>query len=317
MSNITFLLPVKDGAEYLYNSIKNISDMASLNDEILIVNDYSIDDTVKIISQFSQKDPRVRLINNREPGLVGSLNLGLKESSNTWIARCDVDDRYSIDRIKIQSKEITQNSVAIFSDYTFFSENIENLGRIPSAISKQAVSISLALSQRTAHSSVLLNKVAVEEAGGYISEDFPAEDLSLWLRLSRLGNLSSVENNLLFYRLNSNSISFQKRREILIKKKELLTKIGINPEDYFFIWDNITEILKEYEGMELGNQRKILLIKEMFTIKLNPLNFGLNSIKVDLKKMRFISELFKTQTLKDAYELNSYKKKRNQVRGIK
>ena len=317
MSNITFLLPVKDGAEYLYNSIKNISDMASLNDEILIVNDYSIDDTVKIISQFSQKDPRVRLINNREPGLVGSLNLGLKESSNTWIARCDVDDRYSIDRIKIQSKEITQNSVAIFSDYTFFSENIENLGRIPSAISKQAVSISLALSQRTAHSSVLLNKVAVEEAGGYISEDFPAEDLSLWLRLSRLGNLSSVENNLLFYRLNSNSISFQKRREILIKKKELLTTIGINPEDYFFIWDNITEILKEYEGMELGNQRKILLIKEMFTIKLNPLNFGLNSIKVDLKKMRFISELFKTQTLKDAYELNSYKKKRNQVRGIK
>jgi hypothetical protein len=175
----------------------------------------------------------------------------------------------------------------------------------------------LALGHRTAHSSVLLNKVAVEEAGGYISEDFPAEDLSLWLRLSRLGNLSSVENNLLFYRLNSNSISFQKRREILIKKKELLTKIGINPEDYFFIWDNITEILKEYEGMELGNQRKILLIKEMFTIKLNPLNFGLNSIKVDLKKMRFISELFKTQTLKDVYELNSYKKKRSQVRGIK
>jgi glycosyltransferase involved in cell wall biosynthesis len=314
--NITFLVPVRDGAAYLFNSIKNISATASSNDEILIVNDYSTDDTAKIIKQFSQNDPRVQLIHNKEPGLVGALNLGVKESKNTWIARCDVDDKYSLDRIAIQSKEIRTNSAAIFSDYTFFSNSIENLGRIPSAILKEAVSISLALSQRTAHPSVLMNKNAVKEAGGYISKDFPAEDLSLWLRLSRIGDLTSVENNLLFYRLNSNSISFQKRKEIIAKKNELLRKVGINPKDYLFVLDNISEILHKYEGMELGNQRKLLLIKDVLTIKLNLANFGLSSVKTNSHRLKIVSSLLKIQTVKDVYELNTFKRKRNRVRGL-
>lgn len=317
MSNISLLLPVKNGAKYLPSSIANIRGMVGPDDEILVVNDYSTDSTVRMIQEFSQSDSRIKLINNREPGLVGALNLGLKESSNTWVARCDVDDRYHSNRIKIQSGKITKDSAAIFSDYSFFSDSVENLGRIPSAIFNQAVSVSLALSQRTAHPSVLLNKIAVEEAGGYIPEDFPAEDLSLWLRLSRIGKLTSVEDNLLLYRLDINSISFQKRREIMVKKKNLFLKIGINSEDYSFVLENISEILKGYEGMELGNQRKMLLIREILTILRSPANFGLKSVKVNPKKMRIISELFSTQSLKDVYELNAFKKKRAKIRETK
>jgi glycosyltransferase involved in cell wall biosynthesis len=316
MQHITFLMPVKNGSRFLYDSLANLLEISRPNDEILIVNDYSTDNTTQIIENFSRMHPRVNLINNKEPGLVGALNLGIKESKNDWIARCDVDDKYTLNRAEVQQKEISKNPVAIFSDYTFFSESIKNLGRMPSALTKQAVSVSLAMSQRSAHSSVLFNRLAVQDAGGYIAEDFPAEDLSLWLRLSRVGDLVSTAENLMFYRLDSNSISFQKRKEILSKKRELMKSIGINLEDYLFTCNNLLEILKGYDGEELGNQRKLLLIREILTIKQNPSSFSINSKRLDILNKRFIIEISKFQSFSDIYHLNSCKKKRNKIRGL-
>ncbi len=309
-------MPVKNGSRFLNDSITNLLQIASPHDEILIVNDYSNDDSVQIIKNFSRIDSRFNLIHNKESGLVGALNLGLKESKNEWIARCDVDDKYTPNRISAQLKEISRDSVAVFSDYTFFSDSIANLGRLPSALTKQAVSVSLAMSQRTAHSSVLFNKFAVEDAGGYNAQDFPAEDLSLWLRLSRVGDLVSTSDNLMFYRLDSNSISFQKRKEIISKKRDLMKNIGINIEDYLFTCHNLIDILKSYDGKELGNQRKLLLIREILAVKQNPSGFSINSKKLDFLNKRYILEISKFQSINDIYQLNSFKKKRNKIRGL-
>jgi hypothetical protein len=215
-----------------------------------------------------------------------------------------------------ERKQISNNTVAIFSDYTFFSDKHKNLGRIPSALTKEAVSISLSLSQRTAHPSVVYNKLAVENVGGYSIEDFPAEDLSLWLRLSRVGSLVSVEKNLLNYRLDANSVSFQRRKEILIKKHEILEKIGVNYADYSFACNNLLEILKSYDGTELANQRKLLLVREIFTLKNNPNRFGIGSKKIESLNNKAIFEILNFQTARDLYKLNSDRKKRNKIREL-
>jgi glycosyltransferase involved in cell wall biosynthesis len=72
--------------------------------ELIIVDDFSEDDTMLIISYFQNLDSRIQVIKNAKPGLVNALNLGIKESSNEWIARCDVDDTYDANRINIQKK---------------------------------------------------------------------------------------------------------------------------------------------------------------------------------------------------------------------
>ena len=127
-------MPVKNGAKFLSESIPNLLEMAEPDDEILVVDDNSSDNSPQLIKEYCRMDSRLNLVKNKETGLVGALNLGLKESQNEWVARCDVDDKYSINRLKAQREKISKNSVAIFSDYTFFSESIENLGRIPSAL---------------------------------------------------------------------------------------------------------------------------------------------------------------------------------------
>lgn len=260
---LTILLPVKNGEQYIQNSLDCIVANVKIDDEILIVNDGSIDNTEHILKSWARKDPRIKIINNHGRGLVNALNLGLKESSNNWIARFDVDDLYPNYRLQNQRPMIEKDVAAIFCDYSLWSSKIRNVGVIPSAVLSQAVSLSLINSQRTPHPGVLFNKEAVLSVGGYRKEDFPAEDLSLWMRLSKIGKLISVPETLLNYRISKTSVTGLRRREALMKKQDLLKNIQLNFEDIDWCLNHSNELLKYYSSMSCGPERQILFIKEL------------------------------------------------------
>jgi hypothetical protein len=102
----------------------------------------------------------------------------------------------------------------------------------------------------------------------------------------------------------------------LIKKHEILEKIGVNYADYSFACDNLFEILESYDGTELANQRKLLLLREIFTLKNNPNRFGISSKKIKPLNYKAIFEILNFQTARDLYKLNSDRKKRNKIRGL-
>ena len=269
--NITALLPVKNGSRYIQNSLSQIQLSCSPSDEILVIDDFSEDNTKSIVRKIMKTDSRIRLVHNQTPGFVNALNLGLKESLNIWVARFDVDDNYEINRIEEQRKSIDSSVTGIFTDYDFFNEQLKYLGMMPSAIDSNSVSLSLVSSTRTAHPSVLFNKEAVMSVGSYREEDFPAEDLSLWLRMSRTGQLISIPKTLLHYRLSRNSISGTKRLEATKKKNEHLQTIGINPENSDFCLKNLETILENYKKFSHFNERELLFIHDLLLYsKLNP-----------------------------------------------
>jgi glycosyltransferase involved in cell wall biosynthesis len=290
MTDVTLLLPVKNGSKYLLSSLYNLTRIAEDQDEILIVNDFSTDDSLDLIQKYQRQDQRIRVINNVNAGLVNALNIGIKESSNNWIARCDVDDSYDSKRIVIQKNAINPEIAGIFTDYEFFAEGEKSLGIMPSAINSESVSVSLSKSQRTAHPSIMYSKEAVLSAGGYRKEDFPAEDLSLWLRMSKEGKLISIPKVLLNYRLTPNSVSMQKRGLIQEKTRNLLTSIGINSKDFSFTSSNLESILENYNNTESNTRRKLLLLRELVDIQRNPSRFGIGkNQKVDFfKYMKFL-----------------------------
>ena len=111
----------------------------------------------------------------------------------------------------------------------------------------------------------------------YRNEDFPAEDLSLWLRLGKEGKLVSVPKILLKYRLVESSVSVKKRKLIQDKTRILLGKIGINTKDYLFVKNNIEDILERYDQFEFAERRKLLLLTELFSISFNPKKYGISA----------------------------------------
>ena len=207
--------------------------MLKVDDELIIINDGSYDQSQQIVEKFSDLDARVQLINTAGVGLVNALNLGISASRSHWIARFDADDIYAKNRLLEQRKLISNDVSVIFSDYRFISQRGLPLGRVPSAIFPNAARLSILSSQRTAHPVALINRRFLIEAGGYRSEDYPAEDLSLWLRLSSFGKIVSSPKVLLLYRLTSGSVSMQNRKVQKDKTKELVAD--------FEFWKNCQE----------------------------------------------------------------------------
>ena len=262
-SAVSALIPIKDGVKYINNLKEQLGKTLLPHDEIVLVNDGSADRTWEELQKWSREDPRILLLNNDNFGLANALNLGLGKASNNLIARFDIDDKYRGDRIAKQVSAMDIDTVAVFSDYSFKSINGKDFGNVPTAVFPQATSVSLISSQRTPHPVALLNRDAVFSVGGYRQEDFPAEDLSLWLRLSRAGSLKSTPEKLLEYTINPNGVSSTKRKTQLAKKMELMNVIGINPPDLLHVTENFLKICEDYESIDLAVVRKVLLLREL------------------------------------------------------
>jgi len=296
--NLSIVLPVKDGEKYVKESLNNLVKIIQSTDEILVVDDFSTDSTKDIVLKEVSNDSRIRYLKNINPGLVSALNIGITESLNEWIARADVDDKYECNRFREQRKRIEANTVGVFTDYDFFSESYNYLGTIPSAIDADAVSVSLISSQRTAHPSIIFNKEAVINAGGYREIDFPAEDLSLWLRMSRIGDLVSVPKTLLHYRLSTDSITGKRRVESKEMTRKLLTEIGINQRNILGLVENFETVQQLYTQHNYTRERELLMLRDLYYLSKNMHNN---------KLMKKINQLLITSTPKLALNISSFR----------
>ena len=260
--SITALLPVKNGERYLSRLIPRITKMLNDCDDLIIVNDGSSDNSVDIINDFISADSRIKLINTEGIGLVNALNLGISLSSKTWVARFDVDDEYPENRLFEQRKLINESVAVIFSDYQIVTANKIKLGRVYSAVLPNASMLSLISSQRTAHPVALIRRSYLIESGSYQTQDFPAEDLALWLRLSHFGEVISSSCLLLFYQLSRGSISAKNRQLQSLKRTRIL-------QDYkeWSIWrdrnvETFSEQILNYKSLPFGYHRIFLHLRD-------------------------------------------------------
>jgi len=269
--NLSVVMPVRNGELFIDNALGQIQKNISPSDEVIVIDDGSEDSTPIHLDQWLKVFPNLRVIRRPKIGLVEALNLGIIESTNTWIARFDVDDIYDANRLNLQRKLIYPGTVAIFCDYRFFMNSSKNLGTIPTAILPDACTLSLISSQRSPHPGVVFNKDAAVEVGMYRGPDFPAEDISLWLRLNKVGKIHSVPEVLLQYRLSSNSVSHLNKLTISKKRLLITSEIGIGTDPYESCLSNWRYISSIYDKYPLANERKILLLRD---IKLYTRHFG-------------------------------------------
>ena len=99
---------IKDVFDYFYNNLKEV------DYEVLFVNDFSDDDTLKITTDLIKNYKNFRILNNTRKGLGGAINLGIKESSGVNIAIMMADQSDDInDLIKYNNLMNSNNYDAI------------------------------------------------------------------------------------------------------------------------------------------------------------------------------------------------------------
>jgi glycosyltransferase involved in cell wall biosynthesis len=258
---LTVVLPVKNGASVVGDALLDLVSTLGPNDELLIVDDGSEDSTPQILAEWAARDPRIRVVTTAGMGLVYALNLGIWEATHGWIARADADDRYPPNRLELQRDALGPHVALVSGDYRLIpSEGAPTF--LPCALGRPFVALSLINPQRIPHPGVVISRDAVIATGGYQKEDYPAEDLGLWLRLSAEGDFVGVPDVVVDWTMSSGSVSHSRQAEQRSATRKLLA--AWRPALLDQVDDEaVSRELARYATSSHAGERVLLLLRDI------------------------------------------------------
>ena len=93
LPKISLYLPIYNKQEYIIESIRSIQKQTLKELEIIAVNDYSTDNSLKILKKLAKEDLRIKIINNdNNRGLLYTRAMGIMNSSGEYLMNIDPDD---------------------------------------------------------------------------------------------------------------------------------------------------------------------------------------------------------------------------------
>jgi glycosyltransferase involved in cell wall biosynthesis len=135
---VSVFLPIFNKESYIIRSINSIKKQTLSDIEIIAVNDFSTDGTLKILKKLIKKDKRIKIVNNdRNHGLLYSRAMGILNSSGEYVMNLDPDDILSDkNNLKIlysQSKMLNLDTITFLQkkinvkSILFLNEQIKRL----------------------------------------------------------------------------------------------------------------------------------------------------------------------------------------------
>lgn len=222
---ISIILPVYNGERFLAQAIESCLQQSFINFELIIVNDCSTDNSLKIAEKFATKDRRVRIIKNSENlKLPASLNIGHLQSEGKYVTWISDDNILNSKMLEVLLENITKtDSDLIFSDCDIINE----CGIYKRTIELGPVS---GLPFGNSIGACFLYKSKVfENLGGYDEDLHTLEDYDFWLRASIKFKLHHLENSLCLYRIHKNNLTSSifedpERKRIFWEKHKIVYK---------------------------------------------------------------------------------------------
>jgi glycosyltransferase involved in cell wall biosynthesis len=226
---VSVLMSVYNGALYLRDSMDSIIKQTFKDFEFIIIDDCSTDDTWKILSEYANKDHRIKLFKNDENiGLTKSLNKGLSQAKGKYIARQDADDISLGNRFDRQIDMLDENPEVVLVSCDIEWINAEGF---PLDIMKRSCPdyfinwYLLFYNHLSGHSQVMFRRQQVLELGGYSEAYRYSQDYELWCRLSKVGKFIILPEVLLQQRSHNRSVSAEKKAE---QEAYVLTQVKHN-----------------------------------------------------------------------------------------
>lgn len=97
---VTVIVPVYNAQEYLPKCLDSILSQTYANLEIILVDDGSKDESLKILREYEKRDTRVKVYTKENGGVSSTRNLGIKAANGEYIAFIDADDYVEPEYVK-------------------------------------------------------------------------------------------------------------------------------------------------------------------------------------------------------------------------
>ena len=126
----SIIVPIFNVEQYVEECIESlINQKTQYSYEIILVNDGSTDDSLKIIKQYEDKK-NVKIINQKNKGLGAARNVGCCNSNGQYIIFIDSDDVATANCVEDLVSAIKNNNYdVVIADHSYYGKKIKNRQR--------------------------------------------------------------------------------------------------------------------------------------------------------------------------------------------
>jgi len=200
---VSVVIPTYNYGQFIAGAIEGALEQTRPPDEIVVVDDGSIDNTEIIVSEFGTE---VRYIKQDNAGVCAARNKGVAESCGELIAFLDADDIWEPTKIEKQLAKFVQDpeiGLVHCGMREFDSATGETVGMIIDG-QEGWIADELVLWERPAivvsGSATMVSRKAFDEAGGYDTRLKVGEDWDFCYRVARRFKVGFVREPLVNYR---------------------------------------------------------------------------------------------------------------------
>ncbi len=243
---VSIVIPVHNGEKYIKEAIDSCTNQTYRNIEVIVVDDKSEDDTLKILKESGDKIKVIPI--EKQNGLGNVINIGIRASKGQYIARMDADDVMYPTRLEKQVEYLESNPkcVAVGGQIDIIDENSKITGHREYAIENKDLKKNRFLFQPFAHPAVTLRKSTVEDIGLYPENMWKVEDVKLFLILSTKGEFHNLKDTVLKYRMTFKTESQSKMLDHFKKTNDIrkwaIKELNIKPTFREYIIWNIQKV---------------------------------------------------------------------------
>ena len=291
---ISIVSPIYNRGKYLYRFIKSIQNQRFEKIEIILIDDYSNDNTSLLIKNYQKEDKRIFLIKNKKnKGTFASRNIGVLKSRGKYIILPDPDDILAQDCLTFFYNFAIKNDYELIRFYIYTGKrNIYFSYHVKPQQSKLIKQPEL--STYLFYALKFLRQIDYNVSNKFIKREaliralnIISEDIFIYM--------TNFEDGVLNYFLYRASKSFYLKKKIgyfYIKNKQSITSKRINTLDLKFIFlhlkfvfehskntkyeKNMCNILFRRLAIWRNIYKRILQIKEDFNFYLNIIDEYLN-----------------------------------------
>lgn len=120
---ISVIMTSYNYSQYIKEAIESVINQTYTNWELIIVDDFSTDNSREIITEYAKTDKRIKpVFHNKNLGLAQAIQTGLKNSNTDWVAFLESDDLFLPNALEEKEKAIVTGAELIFTDIEAFQD---------------------------------------------------------------------------------------------------------------------------------------------------------------------------------------------------
>lgn len=235
---VSVVIPTYNHAQFLSAAIQSVLDQTFSDWEAVIVNNYSEDETVEIVTSYD--DPRIRLVNFQNHGIIAAArNHGIGLAKGEFVAFLDSDDVWYPEKLKKCIEKLQEGN-----DVVCHGEVWTKVGSSPRKVfygplRRTQYSSLLYDGNCLSTSAIVVRKTALDLVDGFCEDAsmVTAEDYELWLRLAKVGyRFAFVDEILGEYCIHGGNLSKVVLRNLQAELAVLKKHFGEIPNHGFLFW---------------------------------------------------------------------------------